>query len=106
MPPQPSIRFRLFRPPNHFSSASRSRPTPNIVEALFDRLIAGGRFGQVRQTDLIDDVKCFALAGSAAEGGCFGDVAIHLVLDVITILALRMSATGEQCVCRQQRTDE
>jgi hypothetical protein len=106
MPPQPSIRFRLFRPPNHFSSASCSRPTPNIVEALFDCLIAGGRFGQVHQADLIDGVKCFALAGSAAEDGHFGDVAIHLVLDIIAILALRMSATAKQCACRQQRTGE
>ena len=78
----------------------------DIVEALFDCLIAGGRFGQVHQAELIDDIKCFALAGSAAEDGYFGDVAIHLILDIITILALRMSATGEQCACRQQRIDE
>ena len=78
----------------------------DIVEALFDCLIAGGRFGQVHQADLIDGVKCFALAGSAAEDGHFGDVAIHLVLDIIAILALRMSATAKQCACRQQRTGE
>ena len=68
MPPQPSIRFRLFRPPNHFSSASCSRPTPNIVEALFDCLIAGGRFGQVRQAALMQAIdQTVPLAATMSE---------------------------------------